>query len=230
MHTPLKHPPAPYTSDPGPGVLPFFAGCDPFKRWVLPKEKAAESSTEEDEASSAMQEPVETLVRSTIQSIKEKGGTVAGLIGFSQGTRIVAGLLKGAEIAARLRAEGNEAGELAWLDFAFALSVCGSFPPPLLPAAASAALAASSLPADAQEALLSAKIAIPTYHVQGVSDEWAWAGKLLIENTFDVGDGKSVVMEAEMGHHYPSVPEETAKLRDWIVDVYEQSVGEAEER
>jgi hypothetical protein len=182
------------------------------------------------EASGAMPLEVEALIRSTVQSIRAKGGQVAGVIGFSQGTRVVAGLLKGAEIVARLKEEGGDVGELDWLDFSFALSVCGSYPPPLIPDSVSAALAASSIPLDQQKALVEAKISMPTYHVQGVSDEWAWAGKLLIENSYEVGEGQSVVMEAEMGHHYPVKAEETQKLKDWIMETYQKSDKGTEKR
>jgi hypothetical protein len=225
---------APFPSAAGPGILPFFEGCGPYKRWVPPAEKLTLNGMKQGEASGTMHPQVEDLIRTTVQSVQSRGGHVVGVIGFSQGTRVVAGLLKGSEIMKKLKEEGSggegERGDLKWLDFAFALSVCGSYPPPLIPPSASAALASSSLSADQQKALVQSKINIPTYHVQGVSDEWAWAGKLLIEHSYEVGEDKSVVMEADMGHHYPAKPEESEKLKDWVLDMYQKSVKGAEKR
>ncbi|KAF2676135.1 hypothetical protein K458DRAFT_322676 [Lentithecium fluviatile CBS 122367] len=221
---------APFPSAAGPGILPFFEGCGPYKRWIpqtsstltVTPQTASSVTTSQ---SSSMPPEVESLVRDTISTVRAKGGYVAGLIGFSQGTRVVAGLLKGAEIARKLKEAGADGvEELDWLTFTFALSVCGSYPPPLIPPSVAAALAASSIPEEEQKALVGAKIAIPTYHVQGNADEWAWAGKLLIENSYDVGEGRSVVMEAEMGHHYPSKTEESEKLRDWVLEVHWKAI------
>ena len=180
------------------------------------------------EASPILPSAVESLIRTTIQSVTERGSRIAGIIGFSQGTRVVAGLLKGAEIAARLRNEEGVSKDvlegLDWLNFPFAVSVCGSYPPPLIPTRASEALAKSGVAAEAQTALVEAQIEIPTFHVQGLADEWAWAGKLLIEQSYEVQEGKSVVLEADMGHHYPAKPEESEQLFAWIMDVYRKSL------
>jgi hypothetical protein len=177
------------------------------------------------QASSVLPPAVEDLVRAKVEEVREKGGRVAGLIGFSQGTRVVAGLLKGAEIAAQLKALGGGSGndELEWLNFPMALSVCGSYPPPTIPASATKALEASSLSAKEQKALVDGKIAIPTYHVQGKGDEWSWAGKLLMEACYEFGEGKSKLLEADMGHHYPSKAEETEMVKDWVLAVWEKA-------
>jgi hypothetical protein len=83
----------PFPSAAGPGILPFFEGCGPYKRWVPPTEKSSANATKVGEGPSSMPVEVEDLVRTTVQNIKSKGGHVVGLIGFSQGTRVVAGLL-----------------------------------------------------------------------------------------------------------------------------------------
>ena len=48
-------------------------------------------------STNAMSPEVEDLVRTTVKRINSSGGKVVGLIGFSQGTKVVAGLLKGTE-------------------------------------------------------------------------------------------------------------------------------------
>lgn len=143
---------------------------------------------------------------------------MVGLIGFSQGTKVVAGLLRGTEIVRSRRAGGEkvegEEGE-RWCDFKFGLSVCGSYPPPLVPAGLEDAAKGSSA-ASGSEAV---KIHIPCFHVQGLQDEWKWAGQGLIEGFYEVGEGKSEVVEWEMGHHYPVPVEESERIRDWMLKV-----------
>tara|TARA_R110002003_G_scaffold722_7_gene21386 strand:- start:41419 stop:41952 length:534 start_codon:yes stop_codon:yes gene_type:complete len=160
------------------------------------------------ESTSAMSPEVEDLVSSTVQRIRASGGQVVGLIGFSQGTKVVAGLLRGSEIRRALGlADGTE-----WCDFSFALSVCGSYPPPLFPPGIM-----KHISSEQKTALLAAKIGTPAFHVQGAQDEWNWAGQGLIDKYYDVGEGKSEVVEWDMGHHYPVAAEESQRIGDWMV-------------
>lgn len=184
------------------------------------------------EASPHMPAAVEELIASTVPSItRAQGGKgkVVGLIGFSQGTRVVAGLLKGAEICRALEAAGEDVSQIGWLGFEFAVSVCGSYPPALIPPAVSAALASSSLSGEQQKELVESRVSIPTLHIQGREDEWAWAGKLLIEGVYEEGEGKSEVRELAMGHHYPVLQEDSEGIREWVLDTYRRT-AEREKR
>lgn len=170
-------------------------------------------------ASSIMPPEVEELIKSTVTGVRSKGGKVVGLIGFSQGTRVVAGLLKGTEIR---RHVGAQDAEGSWLDFAFALSVCDSYPPPLIPSAATALL-----PED-QASFRDGKIQSPTLHVLGKQDEWEWAGRLMVDGFYESADGKTEVLHLDMGHHYPVQPEESEQIRDWILNTSRKA--EAQEK
>ncbi|KAF2875496.1 serine hydrolase FSH [Massariosphaeria phaeospora] len=209
---------APFPSAAGPGVLPMFEGCGPYKRWIPPSEAVSISGMKSGEGSSAMPLQVESLIRDTVTRVAASGGKVAGLIAFSQGTRVLAGLLKGAEIR---RALGAPHDELAWLDFAFAISVCGSYPPPLVPQCAATALEKSGLGAAEQKAVLEGRIAVPTVHVQGLKDEWHWAGQLLIATCYEVGEEKSRVLEFEHDHVYPSV-EDSKVVAEWVGQTWKE--------
>ncbi|KAF2264872.1 citrinin biosynthesis oxidoreductase-like protein CtnB [Lojkania enalia] len=211
---------APFPSVAGPGVLPFFEGCGPYKRWSLPSEKLSIDSMKRGEASSVMPQEVESLIRNTVTEVFNEGGKVVGLIGFSQGTRVVAGLLKACEIRKEIGGEAE-----GWMDFGFALSVCGSYPPPLIPLSAVKLLSSASLSDEEKKALREGKIQIPTLHLQGKQDEWEWAGKLLIDGVYEAGEDKSKVLELEMGHHYPTLPEDTERVKDWIFDAWQRSQG-----
>jgi predicted esterase len=157
---------------------------------------------------------VETLLRSTVQRIRASGGRVVGLIGFSQGTKIVAGLLRASEY---LVESGSQ--EEDWCRFDLALSVCASYPPPLFP---------SFVPEDKREG--ERKIEIPTFHVQGTQDEWNWAGKELIEKYYDVSEGDSEFVEWDMGHHYPVAVEESERIAKWMVAVYKKVEEKRQEK
>lgn len=166
------------------------------------------------EASSTMPPEVESLIRDQITSVQSSGGRVVGLIGFSQGTRVVAGLLRGSEI---VREKGAGVKECEWLSgLQFAVSVCGSYPPPLVPGCA------RELVGGEEEAVSGVKVRVPTLHVQGKQDEWEWAGKLLIEGCYEVGEGMSEVERCEMGHHYPVSVQENERIRDWMVAAWER--------
>ncbi|KAF2114471.1 serine hydrolase FSH [Lophiotrema nucula] len=220
---------APFPSAAGPGVLPFFEGCGPFKRWIPPSEKVSFDGIKKGEASGAMLKEVEDLIKQTVEDVRRKGGRVVGVVGFSQGTRVVAGLLKGSEIRKRLAGDGDGEG-VNWCDFAFAVSVCGSYPPPLLPPSVSKLLDASSLSGEEKTRLQESRIESPTLHVLGKQDEWEWAGHLLIEGCYEKGEGKSEEVSFDMGHHYPVLPEDSELIRDWVMRTWERVEGGVEKR
>lgn len=204
---------APFPSPAGPGVLPFFDGCGPYARWLPPAEKVSVDVMKAGTSTREMSKEVEHLARDAVHRINSSGGRVVGLIGFSQGTKVVAGLLRGAQIRRELGARGED-----WLDsFRFALSVCASYPPPLLPPGLLKVPELAGKSDEEKERLLSERITAPVLHVLGDQDEWMWAGERLIGGHFHVGEGASVIETWEMGHHYPQKAEETERMRDWLV-------------
>lgn len=204
---------APFPSPAGPGILPFFDGCGPFARWLPPAEKVSIEVMKAGTSTSEMSKEVEKLVREAVQKVNSNGGRVVGLVGFSQGTKVVAGLLRGAQIRREIGARGEE-----WLDsFHFALSVCASYAPPLLPPGVLKLPEWQAKSEEEKEKLKGEKIKAPVLHVMGEQDEWKWAGDGLIEGHFEVGEGKSEVETWQMGHHYPQKPEESEHMKDWLV-------------
>lgn len=205
---------APFPSPAGPGILPFFDGCGPFARWLPPAEKVSIEIMKAGTSTSEMSKEVEKLVREAVQRVASNGGRVVGLVGFSQGTKVVAGLLRGAQIRRQVGARGEE-----WLDhFRFALNVCPSYSPPLLPQSVLKLPEFQGKSEEEQEALKQEKIKASVLHVLGEQDEWKWAGDGLISGHFEVGEGKSVVETWQMGHHYPQKPEESEQMKAWLVE------------
>ena len=173
-------------------------------------------------STSEMSKEVESLVRDAVNRITTNGGRVVGLMGFSQGTKVVAGLLRGAQIRRELGARGED-----WLSsFHFALTVCGSYPPPLVPRSVFKLPELASKSEEEKEDLLKLKITAPVLHVQGEQDEWKWAGDGLIEGNYEVKQGGSEVLTWDMGHHYPQKPEESEKMKEWLVG----QLGKLDER
>lgn len=170
---------------------------------------------------------VESLIRAAVLKARAEGSRVIGLIGFSQGTKVIAGLLRGSEIRRALVARGEKVdAETDWCDFEIGLSVCASYPPPLVPPSISTLLQSSSLSEDERAALLGKKIETPVFHVLGKQDEWKWAGENLIAQHYELEKGQGELVEWEMGHHYPVAPEESERIRDWILRVWGKVEGE----
>lgn len=176
-----------------------------------------------------MPSDVSSLIQNAVAKANARGSKVVGVIGFSQGTRVVAGLLKAAQIRRELKKEGKAEG-LEWLqDLSFGLSVCTSYPPPVMPTEVLEAVKASGWDETRQKEVMEAKIDIPTLHVLGLQDEYRWAGKLLIESGYDpeikakdeVANGTTGLYEFNMGHHYPVQAADTQKVADWVLGTWE---------
>ncbi|KAF1360822.1 hypothetical protein EJ07DRAFT_154745 [Lizonia empirigonia] len=215
---------APFPSPAGPGILPFFTGCGPFARWLPPSEKTSISAMQNGPSTSSLSPETERLIRTTIHRITSTGGRVVGLIGFSQGTKVVAGLLRGSQIRRALGARGED-----WLaGLRFAVCVCGSYPPPLVPQGVLRVPEFVGRSEAERAALLGERIVAPTLHVLGAQDEWLWVGEALVAGHFEVGEGKSVVETWDMGHHYPQRPEESERIKEWLVE--QLGIVEGEQR
>jgi predicted esterase len=111
---------APIEGSPGFGMIPVFASCAPFHRWVERRFVAGESDVEPTPADQVNQ--IDDIIRKVME---ENGGVASfkGVIGFSQGARLVAGLLLRQKIEERDRLGGSE-----W-KFAFGVMIGGPFPP-----------------------------------------------------------------------------------------------------
>jgi hypothetical protein len=169
-------------------------------------------------STSSLAPEVESLVKSTVQRIRSSGGRVIGLIGFSQGTKVVAGLLRASEIRKNLGSQEEE-----WCDFKFGVSVCASYVPGLVPGSVKRLMKEG-------EDVWGEKIKSPTFHVQGKQDEWLWAGQGLIERHYEEGEGMSEVVQWDIGHHYPVEAEHSERMAEWMVGVLRDVEGERDVR
>ncbi|RDW95374.1 hypothetical protein BP5796_01137 [Coleophoma crateriformis] len=187
---------APFESKPGPNVLPVFEDCGPFYVWV-------------DVGQNQGVTPPETrdlLNRTMENQIKTTGMPFVGVLGFSQGTKIAAGLLQQQEwdVAAE-KDQGVTNGARQATDFKFGVFLMGA-PPPLAP----------RLPVSQ----MTQKISIPSVHVVGLQDaiiEWT---RSLCADHFEQ-DSVSL-LELNAGHHLPDGQHQmdTAKIAKAILDIW----------
>ncbi|KAK1978228.1 oxidoreductase [Colletotrichum cereale] len=100
---------APHVAEPGPDVLPFFAGMDPFYSWFRPVHD--DPAAEVDTFNEAVRGSVESYAR------HNPGARIVGVLGFSQGA-----------VAATMLLWQRQVGRLAWLpDVKFGVLLCPGY-------------------------------------------------------------------------------------------------------
>ncbi|KAI4121218.1 MAG: hypothetical protein LQ338_006485 [Usnochroma carphineum] len=178
---------APFECAAGPGVLPFFEGMGPYKRWI--------NADGDDEGK----------VRPLLQKIMaEDGGNFVGVLGFSQGARLALGLLH----------EKQEKHPEAFNNFGFGVFVCGTYPPLGLSSALFPITPTAQFESQYWEDRHESIIGIPSIHVIGAKDPFANKSRLLVRCS---EPASATVMEFNMGHHLPVKPADTQRLADRIV-------------
>ncbi|EXJ79890.1 hypothetical protein A1O3_08175 [Capronia epimyces CBS 606.96] len=176
---------------PGFGMLPVFASCAPFYRWVSRRFVAGESEVEATPGDEA------AAVDEALRRVMEANGGVdsfKAVLGFSQGARLAAGLLL------RQKIEERDLGRSQW-NFAFGVMLGGPYPP--------IALSEHVDPAD--YALLPT---VPTVHAWG-RDDHVRDGCAALVKLFDSDHCFS--MQYDGGHHLPLKDVEAKDLCDLIM-------------
>jgi predicted esterase len=114
----------PYERDAGPGVLPFFSyeKFGPYRTWFSRNERG-EEIPDGREGDGRGEGGIERVLR--LIEEQGEGGEWVGCMGFSQGTRIVGGLLLRQQVRRQL-GFGKEEGEV---EFKFGVLCMGSFAP-----------------------------------------------------------------------------------------------------
>ena len=187
---------APHTGAPGHGILPVFASLAPFRRWVTRRWVLGGGDIEGTggEEVGLVEGGLEECVA------RELGGEgwerVVGVMGFSQGARLVAGLLLRQEL---LRKQGRESKT----KFKFGIMVGGPYPPISL---------FEEGDVDVGDYELLRKI--PTVHAWG-KDDHVKSGCVAMQEMCE-GD-ECFQMEFDGGHHMPLKDVEAKDLCDLIM-------------
>lgn len=142
-----------------------------------------------------------------LKTMEENGGpdSFVGVMGFSQGARLVAGMLL------RQQMEIREFGASQW-GFRFGVVIGGPFPP--------IGLTPELEVVEADYALLSQ---LPTVHAWGRDDHVRQGAKDMV----DACDGPNTFfMDFEGGHHLPLRDQEADELSGLIVEAWHSGGGE----
>lgn len=180
----------PFECPAGPGVIPFFEGMDPYRRWI--------------DADGDDKGKVRPLLR---KAMAEDGGNFVGILGFSQGARLALGLLH----------EKQEKHPEAFNEFGFGVFICGTYPPLGLASTLFPITPTALFEGQDWEEKHDRILRIPTIHVMGEKDPFLWKSKLLVQCS---EPSSASVMEFNTGHQLPVRPMDTQRLADRIVRLH----------
>ena len=215
---------APFTSEAGPGVLPVFADCAPYHRWMPIEDygsRGLEAGIKEQEhaARRSRERMVEAIEKDTAAG---NTGPVVGVAGFSQGGRMTAGLL----------ADQHERRNFPGLpQFEFGVLLCASYPPYSLTNASKSPLDWPG-PRDHHGTLKppgeAEIISVPSVHVRGLLDPHLEKGRRG-SKYFKGETGIKEDLEFEMAHNMPQAAGDTTsggqastnEIRDAVLRVWE---------
>ena len=194
-HFRLVYAQAPFPSKPGPDVVSVYASWAPFLAWLDPKQPTERISHE-----------ALASIRSAIADDNAKGATgdFVGLLGFSQGAKIAASLLRMQELHGY---EGPSIGLPLWR-FAILLAGRGPLISPAFPSLVDLASARHSatgrpaLPIFARPSGLMGRLEkTPTVHVHGHRDPGLSLHRQFLLENFDRRQTKVIEWDGE--HRVP---------------------------
>ncbi|KAK4155749.1 serine hydrolase FSH [Chaetomidium leptoderma] len=195
-HFDLVYLDAPTPCPPGPGVLPFFEGCEPYLTWMDDSGAVPEQAYWEGEAFEKLVGEVRGLM-----ALEEEEGGLVGVVGFSMGAKV------GMEVVRRLEADDNieEGGEKGKTGggVKVVVAVCGTVP--FRGGVASSTTAASEGDEAREKAyrasLDKGRVKAESVHLIGDGDPWRAEGEKLVE--FFEDEGRRVI-RFRGAHHMPA--------------------------
>jgi len=138
-------------------------------------------------------------------AMKDKERDIVGVIGFSQGGKLAAGLFIEQQLREKL---GKVDGVRKGFRFGVFLNATS---PPMLPSGMS------------KEEMKEIIIRIPSLHVVGKEDTFKKEGEMLFNDHFD--HERSKLIEFEVGHRLPTEEADTAKIAEEILRLYRETGG-----
>jgi hypothetical protein len=150
------------------------------------------------------------------EQARKPSGPFCGVMGFSQGAGMAAGLiLSQQEEADEATAGGGDDGVHGFsssrtdLHLRFGVFLNG--------------IATPLFAQDTDHALIRQKIRLPTVHVHGKLDPWRESGEILLAENFDAATAR--VMESQVGHQLPVLKEETLLVTEMMLRAYSDGLG-----
>jgi hypothetical protein len=180
----------PFETPAGYGVLPFFAGAEPFFRW---KSKTDDNIFSHEEIEPKVQE----LIKKTLKSRDDW----IGILGFSQGGRLAAGLI--AEQERKEEETGEDEG-----GFKFGVFLNTPSPP----------MTELVYEKDAE-----VRIQTPSLLVRGVRDHWFESSGVMREKYFE--EEMSKMVEFDVDHRIPNSLDDVKVIAREILRLYLEVTG-----
>ncbi|KAK0640232.1 putative esterase afoC [Lasiodiplodia hormozganensis] len=230
---------APYERAAGPGVLPHFADLAPFRTWMQPAAgidaTAARSDHDEDEEEPGLVRVLKLMHADTLRrrraaraggdaAATEPGRWVAAM-GFSQGTRVVGGLLRRQQQRRRRQRRAQHLDDPFGVELEFGILCMGSASPmgwfdeAETSSTSSACIAldtdkaAPVLPIGGQLVVEDNDvIAIPTLHLHGLRDPILPKSRDQLAAYYDLGASHLL----EINYHH-AMPWYTQDLMDFVL-------------
>jgi predicted esterase len=190
---------APFTSLPGPGVVPVFSDCPPFLRWHCDENTLEKFDITREELQEE-RDAVRQLLSGHVRNDNGQG-EVVGIMAFSQGTRVATGLMLDATLGLKVK---------------LAILICGTFP--ALPIGPDGQSCRGQSAASTGQQYASKRLGIPSIHVQGTQDPWAAEGVRLRETYFDTE--MATVVKFNGGHRVPTQSKEVAQVAASVLEAW----------
>ncbi|KAH8169124.1 serine hydrolase (FSH1) domain-containing protein [Sarocladium implicatum] len=188
---------APFESLPGPGVVPVFSELAPFWRWHCDGATLNKSDITQEEIDAERRTTRDMLASQVDKINQDSPGGVAGIMAFSQGTRVATGLMLDAELRKNIK---------------FAIIICGTFPV--------LAVDQSQIAAVGVSATVAQKLGIPSIHLHGSYDPWHAEGIRLKQTYYDENLASSIKFKG--GHQVPAGKKEAEEVASWVQDMWKR--------
>ncbi|KAG4413302.1 hypothetical protein IFR04_013562 [Cadophora malorum] len=189
---------APFSSPPGPGVLPFFDSDDDFFAWIPQRRRSRKPLARRIDLGKEEKEANEGLKRALLE-IGEYDEPFVGVMGFSQGAGMAASLLLLAQ-QARNRGETSYWSSLQFGALFNGTSDCLEW---------QAHRSSKQYEED--------MIRIPTVQVHGLMDPWLNSGRMMLDRFFDRNSVR--LIEFNGAHHLIPDEDGTRRLAEAIKEV-----------
>ncbi|GAB1319984.1 Esterase LovG [Madurella fahalii] len=180
---------------PGPGVLPFFEGAEPYLKWLCDSTPQDEAQYWADRATDGGGGNGTGTGLGRLVAEYERLGPFVGVIGFSQGAKAGMYLLQRLE---ELSLRGLDA-----IGVRFFLAVCGTARP-------------------REGGSMLGTVGVESIHVIGDEDPWKEAGEALVEY-FEPALKK--VVRFKGGHHMPTEDDVNKFVAELVVAAYDFPEG-----
>ncbi|KAK4696841.1 hypothetical protein P7C71_g1153, partial [Lecanoromycetidae sp. Uapishka_2] len=202
---------APFIRSAGPGVLPGFKDYGPFKTWF----KIDEEGNEKSDGSGYDYHDNDGIERVLKLMLAEgEAQEWVGVLGFSQGTRVVGGLL-------REQQKRIEAGEKCEIILKFGVLCMGGAGPMLSKSFHDSLFERYGVVASNEVSHMEERIAIPTLHLHGLKDINLNNGRKQLATFYEADSTR--LLEINYHHAMPWEQSDIAEFAKMIMELYQDT-------